>query len=95
MSIARGQFNVGEPATATCRSVTSATRMEWLRNGEVVASVSSTSIQELDLVFSPVNDSIHNQVHVCRVTRDSGTVAQNFTVQVNGENSNSFSTYYF
>ena len=95
VSIARDQFNVGQSATAICRSVTPATRMEWLRNGEVVASVTSTSIQELDLVFSPVNDSIHNQVHVCRVTRDSGTVSQNFTVQVNGENSNSFCTSNF
>ena len=87
MSIARDQFYVGQSATATCRSITPATRMEWLRNGEVVASAASTGIQELELVFSPVNDSIHNQVYVCRVTRNSGTVAQNFTVQVNGESS--------
>ena len=95
VSIARDQFYVGRSATASCRSVTPATRMEWLRNGEVVASIASTSIQELDLVFSVVNDSLHNQVHVCRVTRDSGIVSQNFTVQVNGEGSNSFGTCNF
>ena len=89
VSIAHDQFYVGQPAIAACRSVTPATRIDWLRNGEVVASIASTSIQELDLVFSPVNDSIHNQVYVCRVTRDSRTVSQNFTVQVNGEGSNS------
>ena len=89
VSIVRDQFYVGRSATATCRSVTPATRMEWLRNGDMVASVASASIQVLDLVFSLVNDSIHNQVYVCRVTRDSGTVSQNFTVQVNGEGSSS------
>ena len=85
VSIARDQFYVGQSAIAACRSVTPATRMEWLRNGEVIASVTSTSIQELNQTFSVVNDSIHNQVYTCRVTRDSGTVSQNFTVQVNGK----------
>ena len=63
--------------------------IEWLRDGVVVESAAFTSIQELDLVFSPVNDSIHTQVYVCRVTRDGGngmivTALQNFTVNVNG-----------
>ena len=85
VSIAHDQFYVGQPAIAACRSVTPATRIEWLRNGEVVASIASTSIQELNQMFSVANDSIHNQVYVCRVTRDSVTVSQNFTVQVNGK----------
>ena len=43
------------------------------------------STQELDLVFPLVNDSIHNEVYTCRVTRDGGmTAIQNFTVNVNG-----------
>ena len=36
----------------------------------MVESAAFTDIQELDLDFSPVNDSIHNQVYVYRVTRD-------------------------
>ena len=83
VTIVRDEFNVGELATATCRSDTPATLMEWIRNGEVVASATSTQI--LVLSVSLVNDSIHGQVYVCRVTRDEGMVArQNFTVQVNG-----------
>jgi hypothetical protein len=83
LSIVRDPFNVGEPATATCRSDTPATRMEWLRNGEVVASAVFT--QELVLSISLVNDSIHGQVYECRVTRSGGMIAtQTFTVQVNG-----------
>ena len=84
MSITLSQFNVGQEATATCRSVTPTTSMEWLANGLVVASATST--QKLVLLFSLVNDSIHGQVYVCRVTRDGGmTATQNFTVQVNGK----------
>ena len=83
VTIVRDEFNVGESATATCRSDTPATLMEWIRNGEVVASATLTQI--LVLSVSLVNDSIHDQVYVCRVTRDGGMVArQNFTVQVNG-----------
>jgi hypothetical protein len=64
--------------------------IEWLRDGMVVESAAFTFIQELDLVFSPVNDSIHTQVYVCRVTRDGGngvtvTAVQNFTVNVVGK----------
>ena len=55
----------------------------------VVESAAFTGIQELDLVFSPVNDSIHTQVYVCRVTRDGGNrmtviAVQNFTLNVVG-----------
>ena len=84
VAIVREEFNVGEPATATCRSEAPAISMEWLTDGEVVAS--STSTQKLVLLVSLVSDSIHGQVYVCRVTRDGGMLAmQNFTVQVNGK----------
>ena len=64
--------------------------IEWLRDGVVVESAVFTGIQELDLVFSPVNDTIHTQVYVCRVTRDGEngmtvTAAQNFSVNVDGK----------
>ena len=88
--IIRDQFSVGESATASCKSDAPASMIEWLRDGMVVESAAFTGIQELDLVFSPVNDSIHTQVYVCRVTRDGGngmtvTAVQNFTVNVNGK----------
>ena len=84
MSIVSDQFTVGQSVTVRCSSDVPATRMEWLTNGVVVESVAST--QQLDLVFSLVNDSIHNQVYTCRVTRevDGTTATQNFTVKVDG-----------
>ena len=69
---------------ATCTSDTLATSMEWLTNGVVVESDMST--QTLDLIIPLVNDSIHNDVFICRVTREDGMIAtQNFTVIVDGK----------
>ena len=90
MFIVRDRFSVGESVTASCKSDAPALMIEWLRDGMVVESAAFTGIQELDLVFSPVNDSIHTQVYVCRVTRDGGngmtvTAVQNFTVNVDGK----------
>jgi hypothetical protein len=85
VSIIRDQFEVGDSAAASCNSDNQAIRMEWLRNGTVVAAAVST--QQLDLEFSPVNDSIHNQVYVCRVTREGDVqVEQSFNVRVDGKN---------
>ena len=88
VTIVRDQFSVGSSAMVRCSSDNLATGMEWLNNELVIARASS--IQELDLMFSLVNDSIHNQVYVCRVTRDGGngtiaTAMQNFTVNVAGK----------
>ena len=88
--IVRDRFNVGESATASCKSDTPVSMIEWLRDGMVVESAAFIGIQKLDLVFSPVNDSIHTQVYMCRVTRYEGygmtvTAVQNFTVNVVGK----------
>ena len=86
MFIIWDQYIIGHSAMATCKSDTLATKMEWLRDGVVVESATST--QKLDLMFSPVNDSIHNQIYICRVTREEGIpkiAVQNFTVKVDGK----------
>ena len=85
--IIRDHFEVGQSTTASCRSDTPATRIEWLSTSnreELIESALST--QELNLVFTLVNDSIHNEVYTCRVTREGGMIAiQNFTVYVYGK----------
>ena len=88
--IVQDQVSVGQSAAASCNSVTPATKIEWLRDGVVVESATTNGIQELDMVFSPVNDSIHNQVYVCRVTRVGRdgmpvTAMKNFTMNVIGK----------
>ena len=82
VSITHDLFIVGQLATVRCISNNAATRMEWL-NAEDVLITSATSTQQLDLVFSLVNDSIHDQVYVCRVIRNGGVIAtQNFTMDL-------------
>ena len=83
VSISRCAFSVGMLAAARCTSDTLAISMEWLVNGTVVESAVSTQI--LDLIIPLVNDSIHGDVFVCRVTRDYGMMAtQNLAVNVDG-----------
>ena len=69
-----------------CVSDVPATMIEWL-SGEDVLVTSSMTTQQLNLVFSLVNDSIHDQVYVCRVTRmgDGMVATQNFTANVIGK----------
>ena len=98
VTIVRDQFSVGSSAMVRCSSDNLAARMEWLNNEVVVASAIST--QQLNLMFSPVNDSIHNQIYACRVTRDGEdgmtvTAVQSFTANVDGKNClNAYSIIY-
>ena len=83
MSISSDLFIVGMSATLTCTSDVSANQIEWLDSERrVVARV--TSMDQLDLIFNPVNDSIHNSVYTCRVTRGEEIAEQNITIDVTG-----------
>ena len=84
-SIARDRFMVGTSAITKCFSDVPAIRIEWLNEEAVVLLASTTSTQQLDLEFSPVNDSIHGQEFVCKVTRDGRRIKKDsFTANVTG-----------
>ena len=72
-------FVVGSAAVVTCSSDSgTADRIEWRsREGQVL--VSGDSVQQIDLVFNTVNDSLHGSNITCFVTRDEGSRA-NHTV---------------
>ena len=65
-------FVVGSAAVVTCSSdLGTADRIEWRsREGQVL--VSEDSVQQIDLVFNTVNDSLHGSNITCFVTRDEG-----------------------
>lgn len=67
-------FTVGESGSMTCSSDLDVTSVEWLYDLQVVSS--STAASELQLVFSPVNDSIHGQEYTCRITYSYGIQEQ-------------------
>ena len=84
-SIAYDIFIVGKSATIKCFSDVPAIRIEWLNEEGVVLLASVSSTQQLDLEFCPVNDSIHGQEFVCKVTRDGGMIkTDSFTATVTG-----------
>ena len=85
MTLLSGPFIVGMSATLTCTSDVSANRIEWLDSERRVVAM-TTAMDQLDLTFNPVNDSIHNSVYTCRVTKGDEMVAeQTITVDVTGK----------
>ena len=76
---------MGSNASITCRSDIDAQRMEWLtQEGTII--VSESNVTQLNLTFTPVSDSVHGQVYICRVVRSSSdTPEQNFTLNIEGQ----------
>ena len=76
-----GGFIVGSEATLTCSSDNGvADRIEWRsREGQVL--VSRDSVQQIDLILNPVNDSLHDSSISCSVIRDEGRANQTVSSQ--------------
>jgi len=74
-------FTVGQQASVVCSSDLDVNMIEWIYNYNVV--VQSSSVEQLSLVFNPVNDSIHGRQYTCRVTSPYGI--QEETIQVTAE----------
>ena len=75
-------FIVGMSATLTCTIDVSVNQIEWLDSERRVVAI--TSMDQLDLTFSPVNDSIHNSIYICRVTRREAIDEDSITINVIG-----------
>ena len=76
-------LTVGETASVVCASILRVSSIQWLFDDEIVKEDTS-GLQELDLTFSPVNDSIHNRQYICKVTADGTTYSYPITVMVEG-----------
>lgn len=87
ISVTSDQFIVGSRAVLSCTSDSRVTdKIEWLTEEEEVV-VSADSVQELQLVFNPVNDSLHGSEFTCMVTI-SGKISnqtQAIAVDITGE----------
>ena len=78
-------YTVGSDASITCRSDTDTERIEWLTHERAIIDFESNATQ-LDLLFMPINDSIHGQVYTCRVIRNHNDMPErNFTMNVKGK----------
>ena len=77
-------LTVGMVHTITCTTpIPSGAMLEWLNSVDVTL-FSTSAMQTLDLVFSPVNDSIHGLQYSCRVTTSSFEAVETITVTVTG-----------
>ena len=76
-------MSVGDNSSLLCKSIITVDAIEWLNsNGEVI--VRQADIDELSLIFAPVNISINNQVYTCRVNKN-GLVNKSIIVSVTGK----------
>ena len=82
VTITSDRFILGSRAVATCSSDSGvADRMEWVSEvGQLVTS--AVSVQTLDLVLDPVQDTLHGVMFTCIVTRGTETANQTFPVTV-------------
>lgn len=74
---------VGENTTISCYSDLTVERVEWIFDGDVV--VTSNDSQHLDLVFSPVQEFLHNREYVCKGVTSYGTLERRITVSVHSK----------
>jgi hypothetical protein len=74
-------LSVGQSARIICSFDLTFTSIEWLYNNETI--VNSTASQ-LDLLFNPVDDSIHGRQYTCRVTTLYGMQEKKLTIQIKG-----------
>ena len=72
---------VGRAAGLTCSSDLDVTMTEWLYNGGVVQSSTASQSQ---LLFNPVNDTIHNRQYTCQITSPYGVQQQTIIITAEG-----------
>ena len=86
-------LTVGEMSTITCSTSLGISDIVWIDDMDTVVARNSEGVQQLDLVFNPVSDSIHNRMYTCRITAvavDQSTnenlvINEAVTVQVRGK----------
>ena len=75
-------FTVNSAEIISCSSDLDVIRLVWMLDREEIASSSS---QPLDLVFDPVNDTIHNAEYTCVAISPYGSQEQTVMLQSEGK----------
>ena len=78
-------LNVGESATITCMTTLAISSIEWIDDMGTLIIMDSEN--QLDLVFNPVIDSMHNREYTCRITASDSPleIDEKVTVRVVGK----------
>ncbi len=75
-------MTVGENSTISCISDLSVQRVEWVFSGGVIVTSSG---QQADLTFLPVQEFLHNREYTCRAVTAYGTQERRITITVQGK----------
>ena len=79
-------LTVGEMSTITCSTSLEIRDIVWIDDMDTVVASNSEGVQQLDLVFSPVSDSIHNRMYACTITSiEDLVISETVIVQVRGK----------
>ena len=79
-------LTVGEMNTITCSTSLDISDIVWIDDMDTIVASNSEGLQQLDLVFSPVNDSIHNRMYTCRITSiEDLVISETVAIQVRGK----------
>ena len=74
-------MTVGENASLSCFSDLVVERVEWVLNGDIITN----STRQADLVFSPVQEYLHNREYLCRAVTAYGTLQRRITITVHSK----------
>ena len=61
-------LTVGVMHTITCRTSLNISDIVWIDDMDTIVASNSEGVQQLDLVFNPINDSIHDRMYTCTIT---------------------------
>ena len=75
-------FIINSAQTISCSTDLDVIRLEWTSDREIVESSSNG---QLDLVFDPVNDTIHNARYTCMAISPYGNDDQDIVIHSQGE----------
>ena len=74
-------LTVGVMNIITCSTSLNISDIVWIDDMDTIVAINSEGVQQLDLVFNPVNDSIHNRMYTCTITSFASLVI-NGTVNI-------------
>ena len=73
---------VGVTNTITCITSLDISDIVWIDGMDSIVASNSDGVQQLNLVFNPVTDSIHNRVYMCRITAVAVDPATNLPLEI-------------
>ena len=75
-------LTVGVTNTITCITSLDISDMVWIDGMDSIVASNSDGVQQLDLLFNPVNDSIHNRMYTCRITAVAVDPSTNLPLEI-------------